>query len=220
MFKKIGYFIFLWIIMTGGILMTSNSSAQSGIYHYGVNAGGATGYDLYYGADDNYLTDEQGRPMLRFTVIGTADNAWAQGVQATSASERNPLAYGIKVFWFSPFENQFWMGQYAFPREFMEQLKSYRVNELFTKSSEAFLLHFKYRVFVLPSGIATVWISGQGDIHLLGQFQAEAIEIDDWDRFSRILGTLKPVSREELIKRRLSHRPEEFQKQYREGTLS
>lgn len=178
-------------------------------YQYSVELGAAPAYDVLYDFDENYLTDQQGKVILRFAIFGGSPRvSWGRGQQATRVSERNPLPYGIKVRWFSVAENQFWEGTYQFNQHFLQQLTQYTVDNKLSRSKKVFTDRFRIKVYVVPEGLVTVWIISSGTQFLLAQFQANKVEEPNWDYFSqRALQLNRKFTREEYIKEILS-RPE------------
>lgn len=183
------------------------TSATAKIYPYSINVGAAPKYDVLFDFDNNYFTDSEGKPLLRFTAIGGSPAIdWGGGSQATLLSEKNPLPTGIKVRWFSVVEDQFWEGEYQFNQELLQQLSQYKVNDIIDRTESMFMGNFDFTVYVVPGGLVTVWINGAGNIYVLAQFQARKVEENDWASFSEVLqrGKNFSISRADYIKERLT----------------
>lgn len=170
-----------------------SSSEKS--YPYIIEAGSPNGYPMIYSSEENYFFDKQGKVFLSFKTPGGGSNIiWGEGVQATGASEINPLPYGINVRWFSASEDQFWEGRYIFNQEILQKLPGQVVDNLLFRTKIPFSHFFEFIVYVVTEGLVTIWVSSGGEQYLLGQFYAKKMANEpDWDEFYKI--SIEPISR-------------------------
>lgn len=194
----------------GGYSM--NSEAKD--YSYGINGGSPNRYPAIYDFNGNYFTDNKGGVLLPFVPSGNA-MYWGGGSQATLASERNPMPYGIKVRWFSVAENIFWEGSHTFDQKILKGLTHYRTDDILYRRQKNFVDSMDFTVYVTPGGLVTVWVSGAGENILLAQFYAKKIQQEpDWDSFYRttIDGRGESEAREEYVKDYLKRQKSYIQK--------
>lgn len=194
----------LMIGLLSGLCIINSALAKN--YDYAIRVGAPREYEMVYDVNQNYFYDQNGKPLLYFTAVGgSPSNDWAEGSQATSLSEYLPLPTGIHVRWFSVAENQFWEANYLFNQALLTRLSHYKVNHIIRKSKNVFMKYFDFTVYAVPSGLVTVWISGGGEIYLLGQFQAHKVDEPDWDSFAKsTLQWRELPNRQDFIKERLN----------------
>lgn len=204
----------LAILLIGYGFTTMTNSTET-CYHYSINLGAPRKYEMVYDFNENYFTDHTGKPLLRFAIIGgsPADD-WGQGNQATLLSERNPLPSGIKVRWFSVAEDQFWEGTYQFDQQRLNRLVQTKVNDIIDSTTKNLTEYFEFTINMVPGGLVTIWILGEGNQYIVAQFQANKVDEPDWDKFSRILERGKDfhISRADFIKERLTETTTEMGK--------
>lgn len=56
------------------------TSPTTKVYPYSIEVGAAPKYDVLFDFDNNYFTDSEGKPMLRFTAVGGSPASdWGDG---------------------------------------------------------------------------------------------------------------------------------------------
>lgn len=175
------FILFLIIVFLGSHSMTSEAKD----YRYSIDGGSPNRYPAIYDFEGNYFTNDKGGRLLAF-VPGGNTLYWGGGAQATLASEKNPMPYGIKVRWYSVTENIFWEGSYVFDQQMLKGLTQYKINDILFRKTKNFIDSMSFTVYVTPGGLVTVWITGGGEKFLLAQFYAQKMQQEpDWNAFYR-----------------------------------
>lgn len=189
---------FIFIVVGTWIMFDSKKKLDN--FAYSVRVGSAGGYPALLDFNHNYFIDKNGKILLAFTSYGgPANEGWGQGQQATGGLEgAMPLPYAIKVRWFSIAENQFWQGEAVLDQEKLEQLKQYKVNNILYPGTGLFLANVSFVVNYGTGGLVTIWVSNDGERHLLTQFQAKKIDEPNWNQFIQpVLG--EKISRKDYL---------------------
>ncbi|MGL4667536.1 MAG: DUF2931 family protein, partial [Saezia sp.] len=156
------------------------------IYHYSVWAAtsGDKKYSMLFSFSDNYFYDRNGKRVLQFTPAGGgADAPFGDGAQATLLSEYNPMPTGVNVKWYSSMEDQYWEGRADFNHDFMNKIRTHKVNYLLdgpTRPPSLLVNNFNFTVNIVPGGLAYVWIGGEGEQYLIAEIQADKIAEEPW----------------------------------------
>lgn len=175
----VGILCVLLVILGSWVMQRENN-----IYEYGVDVGVADGYLALLDRTNNYFTDQNGKKLLGFTSFGGSPmTAWGGGEQATAMGIKAPLPYGVKVRWFSIAENQFWEGEAVLNQEKLEQLKHYKIKDIFYSRHDRLLDYSVFSVDYAPGGLVTIWIGGSSEQYLVAQFRAKKVEEPNWDLF-------------------------------------
>lgn len=67
-------------------------------------------------------------------------------------------------------EDQFWEGTYQFDQQRLNRLVQTNVNDIIDRTTMNLAEYFKFTINMVPGGLVTVWILGEGNQYIVAQF--------------------------------------------------
>lgn len=184
---------FILLIIALCLPFQANAYGYS-VDRYYVTLGSPYNYPMDFDQGGNYFFDHNGKIFFAFLQEKTSDAAWAGGKLTQSASTYNhDVPHGVHIRWFSSAENQFWEAEYTFDQALLKTLSNLEIHNTFTDKKDTLWntaggRNMPYiNIYVVPDGLVTVWIGGEGKTQLLvAQFKAKKmVNAPDWNTFYR-----------------------------------
>lgn len=235
--KIIGLYISIFIIFFIGVYIvlvnfSDENPEEPILYPYGVNLGAPKEYNLLFSGYRSYLYQKLKNPetgvinekrVTSFPTMGDFIRApWSNKGSVTASSNKAEFPTGIYLHWYSLFEKQGWEIKYDFNEGMMSRIKDYNFRNVFSGWQERIVSTshgFDFSIYAMPQGLAYIYIVGGGASYLLGEVQAQKVDVN-FDAYRGTLHSLTKETAEDLFNRRLSYQTEEFQQAYHDGTLS
>ncbi len=151
-------------------------------YQYHINVGNPNGYNVVFEYENSYFKGNDGELLLIFGGNVATGGGWGNGSQNTSLSGQYSLPKGFKVRWYSVVEDQFWEGDFDFPRELLSVL--FNDGFLDIDNGNQRESYSSFTINVAPGGLVSVWLEGGSQTVQLGVYQAHKIAMD-WDAFTK-----------------------------------
>lgn len=178
---RIFFYISLINLITGSTLYAKD-------YHYSVDLGYPEKYPILF-SELRLPTTGNIIEELYISRSGGGGGPWGSGSQASSIVESQPFPTKIIIKWFSVSENQFWEVEQPIDQTFFKKMNSYQITSPFRyfrnrAPSNTFMERTFWNIYVVPGGIAFIWITGGNseETYLLPPIHAKKAEFN-WEVF-------------------------------------